>query len=188
MCFPLQFVSSPITKSVDNNDFSNLFAFVVSCCGVHYFLLLCSKIDQSQHHRPVTPAVEKRSTYRKMRLKPTNYIPRILLPDFTDSLPVYGPSIFNINKIQILPPLGPVFRHKTSATNIRPKFEQPMINQIEPIEPNITGTIKRELLGSDLDEEFDILRTSRCFLFILFSGTLFVLFCWDMGIISGTID
>lgn len=91
-----------------------------------------------------------------MRIKPANYAPRILLPDFSDSLSIYGPSIFSIKKIQILPPVGPIPKSK----KLKPKFQQPLeVNQIEPF-ANSSINFKRELARSS-EDEFEFLRTSK---------------------------
>ena len=37
-----------------------------------------------------------------------NLVPRILVPDPAVYLPIYGPSLHNVFKIQLLPPVGPI--------------------------------------------------------------------------------
>lgn len=81
----------------------------------------------------------RRSSYKKMKLKshrstaPPSYLPRILVPEFSAYLPVYGPSLYNINKIQLLPPKGPIKQFKA--------VEQPKENRLRPAvsaEPVVT--------------------------------------------------
>lgn len=85
----------------------------------------------------------RRSLYKKMKIKshrstlppttPSNYLPRILVPEFSAYLPVYGPSLYNINKIQLLPPKGPIKQFKA--------VEQPRENRLRqsvPSEPIVT--------------------------------------------------
>lgn len=110
-------------------------------------------------------------------------MPRILVPDPAVYLPIYGPSLYNVYKIQILPPIGPIRGEEIDdlgivSPSIRSisKVEGPFLgNQISPNEPvkpmkqhlNLTHNSKRELIAENRyvapemllpDEEFDILR------------------------------
>lgn len=111
-----------------------------------------------------------------------NLVPRILVPDPAVYLPIYGPSLYNVYKIQILPPIGPIRGEEIDdlgivSPSIRSisKVEGPFLgNQITPNEPvkpmkqhhNMSNSSKRELVTENryiapdeiLDEEFDILR------------------------------
>lgn len=109
-----------------------------------------------------------------------NLVPRILVPDPAVYLPIYGPSLYNIYKIQILPPIGPIRGEEVDdlgvvSPSIRSisKVEGPFLgNQISPNEPmkpmknSSNNSSKRELVSESryvapemlFDEEFDILR------------------------------
>lgn len=109
-----------------------------------------------------------------------NLVPRILVPEPAVYLPIYGPSLYNVFKIQILPPAGPIkpvqaeeVSMLSSPLRTTSKLELPFTdNQIEPLEPmriepsqNFTNSNKRELTSEThitsldmFDEEFDILR------------------------------
>lgn len=104
-----------------------------------------------------------------------NLVPRILVPEAAVYLPIYGPSLYNVFKIQILPPEGPIqtddLGEVSSSTRSISKLEGPFRgNQIMPNEPvkDVTTNIKRELVPENryvapenFDDEFDILRKGR---------------------------
>lgn len=130
--------------------------------------------------KPISSKKRRNSSKNK-----ANLVPRILVPDAAVYLPLYGPSLHNIFKIQLLPPAGPIesiepvpfvgsINELTSPlrSTSRMDDEQYMGNQIKPLPsmahetiPKNNGLIiKRERsfhANVDNVEEFDILRNGK---------------------------
>ena len=172
-----------------------------------------SQTDDHSNNEDLLRTSEASTSYKKMKIKlkneneitkkrkkfsnnsntiqtaKMNLVPRILVPDPAVYLPIYGPSLYNIYKIQILPPAGPIKPVEPAGEfaelpltlrSSRLKMDdRPLIdNQIESFEPpptqsrhtvnNLTHANKRESVSESniasmdiFDDEFDILRKGK---------------------------
>lgn len=107
------------------------------------------------------------------------YLPRILVPEFSAYLAVYGPPIYNINKIQLLPPLGPISNYKYGTPALKNNIanldnDEPFPNSLRnstfssshprrdsaPMSDDVPSGLIEIFKGNDADNNFEILRNN----------------------------